>query len=77
MTHVTQAAPVAKQPAPGTVTRTTNAARVPKQPVNRNPHRGPSKPTTVVDKSDKGKKGAKVTKDRGKRNAAPTRDLGR
>jgi hypothetical protein len=75
VTRSTHAAPVPKQPPPGTVTRTTKAAPVPKQPVNRHPDLT-GKPTTVVDRSDKGQKNARITKDRGKKNVPLTRDLG-
>lgn len=41
--------------------------------VDRNPG---AKATTVVDKSDRGVKGTRATKDRGRKNAPATRDLG-
>lgn len=71
------AAPVpAQPPAHAKPVKVTKVAPVPRQPVNRNPHRGPSKPTTVVDRSDRGAKNVRATKDRGRKNVPTTRDRG-
>lgn len=62
------------QPPAGSRSEKTADFRLGEQPANRNPHRGPSKPMTVVDTTDKGKKGVPATRDRGKKNAPVTRD---
>ena len=81
-----------KQPPPGTVDRSTDAAPVPAQPapgtVDRTTNaarvpaqpvnRNPQKPTKVakVRDNDRGVKNLRPTKDRGKRNLPVKRDLG-